>query len=134
MGPSVSREIAAPASTAWDLLTHVAAWPEWGPTVSGGTVPGGVVGPGARGTVRTAVGVSLPFEITRFEQGSVWAWSVAGVAATEHHVRSTPHGCVVRFVVPWWAPGYLAVCALALRRIERLAVNGWTPIEIDDSI
>jgi len=127
MGPSVSREIAGPAATAWDLLTHVAAWPAWGPTVAGGSVPGGVVGPGARGTVRTAVGVSLPFEVTRFEAGRMWAWSVAGVPATDHHVRPTDDGCVVTFGVPWWAPGYLVVCALALRRIERMTLEGWSP-------
>ena len=121
MGPSVSREIASPPETAWRLLTHVDEWPRWGPTVSGGTVDGGVIGPGARGTVRTVVGVSLPFEITEFVPGRSWAWSVVGVPATRHRVTPTGGGCVVTFKVPWWAPGYLAVCALALRRIERLA-------------
>ncbi|MET0468096.1 MAG: SRPBCC family protein [Aeromicrobium sp.] len=127
MRPSVSRAVSAPADAVWDLLTHVSAWPEWGPTVSGATVPAGVIRPGARGTVRTAVGLSLPFEVTRFEAGRAWAWSVAGVPATDHHVRPTPEGCVVTFVVPWWAPGYLVVCALALRRLERLAVDGRVP-------
>jgi hypothetical protein len=127
MGPSVSRAIASPAPVVWDLLTHVAAWPEWGPTVAGASVPGGVIGPGARGTVRTSVGVSLPFVITRFDAGTRWAWSVGGVPATEHLVKPTPAGCVVSFGVPLWTPGYLVVCALALRRIERLAVGGWTP-------
>jgi hypothetical protein len=127
MGPSVSRAIASPAPVVWDLLTHVAAWPEWGPTVAGASVPGGVIAPGARGTVRTSVGVSLPFVITRFDAGTRWAWSVGGVPATEHRVKPTPAGCVVSVSVPLWAPGYLVVCALALRRIERLAVGGWTP-------
>jgi hypothetical protein len=127
MRPSVSREMSVPAAQAWDLLTHVAAWPQWGPTVSGATVPSGVIGPGSRGSVRTAVGVSLPFKVTRFEPGRMWAWSVAGIPATDHHVRPTPSGCVVSFGVPLWAPGYLAVCALALRRIERLAEDGWAP-------
>jgi hypothetical protein len=31
-------------------------------------------------------------------------------------------GCRVTFGVPIWAPAYLAVCALALKRIEDLAV------------
>jgi hypothetical protein len=123
MGPSVSREIACPPEEAWRLLTHVADWPAWGPTVSGGSVPGGVIGPGARGTVRTSVGVSLPFEITAFEDGRSWAWSVAGVPATRHRVTPSATGCVVSFEVPWWAPGYLVVCAVALRRIERLTTG-----------
>jgi uncharacterized protein YndB with AHSA1/START domain len=121
MGPSVSREIASPPETAWRLLTHVDEWARWGPTVAGGTVDGGVIGPGARGTVRTVVGVSLPFVVTAFEPGRSWAWSVAGIPATRHRVTPTDGGCVVSFEVPWWAPGYLAVCALALLRIERLA-------------
>lgn len=103
MSPSVSREIAAPAPVVWDLLTHVAAWPLWGPTVSGAAVPGGVIERDARGTVRPTVGPWL------------------------HRVRPTPGGCVVTFSVPWWAPAYLVVCALALRRIERLALEGWAP-------
>jgi uncharacterized protein YndB with AHSA1/START domain len=123
MGPSVSREIASPPDVVWRLLTHVADWPRWGPTVAGAAVPGGVIGPGARGTVRTMVGVSLPFEITQFDAGRSWAWSVAGVPATTHRVTPTVNGCVVTFEVPWWAPGYLAVCALALRRIGRLAAS-----------
>jgi uncharacterized protein YndB with AHSA1/START domain len=121
MGPSVSREIASPPEVVWRLLTHVDEWPRWGPTVAGGEVPGGVIGPGARGTVRTVLGVSLPFEVTDFVPGRSWAWSVAGVPATEHRVVPTAGGCRVAFDVPWWAAGYVVVCALALRRIERLA-------------
>ncbi len=121
MGLSVSREVAAPVDVVWDLLTRVEEWPGWGPSVLGATVPSGVITAGARGTVRTAVGVSLPFEVTAFAEGRSWAWSVAGVPATDHHVRPTSSGCSVSFGVPWWAPGYLVVCAVALGRIERLA-------------
>lgn len=78
---------------------------------------------GTRGTVRTAAGVSLPFVITHFEDGRCWAWSVAGVPATDHRVEPTPGGCRVTFGVPWWAPAYLAICALALRRLEKLATR-----------
>lgn len=117
---SVSRSIPSPAAVVWRLLVEVEAWPRWGPTVSEATVPSGVVHGGARGTVRTSLGPSLPFSITRFEDGRTWAWSVAGIPATSHHVRSTPDGCVVTFGVPWWGPAYLPVCALALRRLDRL--------------
>lgn len=127
MRPSVSREICSPVSIVWAILTHVEAWPLWGPTVAGATVPSGVIEARSRGTVRTIVGPSLPFSITRFEEGREWAWSVAGIPATSHLVRPTPTGCTVTFTVPWWAPGYLLVCAPALRRIERLAGDGWTP-------
>jgi hypothetical protein len=48
---------------------------------------------------------------------------VAGIPATGHRVVPDPGGCVVTFTVPWWAPFYLPVCAVALRRIERLAAR-----------
>lgn len=73
--------------------------------------------------MRTAAGVSLPFAVTRFDDGRRWAWRVAGVTATDHRVEPSPGGSTVTFGVPWWAPGYLAVCAIALRRIERLALD-----------
>ena len=41
------------------------------------------IGPGTTGRVQTAIGVWLPFEITRFEPQSYWDWNVAGVGATE---------------------------------------------------
>lgn len=126
--PSISRRIAAPPEAAWHLLTDLKAWSDWGPSIVGASVDersgtSGELRLGARGTVRTVVGVSLPFEITEFVEGERWAWSVAGVPATGHHVEPTADGCVVTFSVPWWAPGYLAVCAIALRRIDRLATS-----------
>jgi len=42
---------------------------------------------------------------------------VANIAATRHEVQPLPHGCRVVFGVPWWAPAYLPVCAVALHRI-----------------
>jgi uncharacterized protein YndB with AHSA1/START domain len=120
---SVSRTVNVAPETVWDLLVDLDAWPRWGPTVAGATIDG-ELGVGTRGTVRTAVGVSLPFEVTRFDSGRCWAWKVAGVPATEHTVEPAPGGCTVTFGVPWWAPGYLAVCALALRRLDRLATSG----------
>ena len=46
-----------------------------------------------------------------------------GIPATGHRVIPQDGGCLVTFTVPWWAPAYLPVCALALRRIERLATR-----------
>lgn len=124
---SISRSIAAPPDVVWRLLTDLEAWPQWGPSVAGASIDTrsndtGELRLGTRGTVRTAVGVALPFEVTAFDDGRRWAWKVAGVTATDHRVEATPDGCTVTFGVPWWAPGYLAVCAIALRRIERLAL------------
>ncbi len=111
----------APAVRLWELLVDVSRWPEWGPSVAGVELPTPSIEAGSRGRVRTAVGAWLPFEITSFEPGSSWAWSVAGVPATGHEVRPVAGGCVVTFTVPWWAPAYLPVCLVALRRLESLA-------------
>lgn len=122
---SVSRRIAAPAEDVWALLTDTGKWPAWGPSITGvepaGTgMPAGL-GPGSRGRVRTVLGAALPYTVTGFEPGRYWSWSVAGVPATGHRVVPQDGGCLVTFTVPWWAPAYLPVCAVALRRIERLA-------------
>jgi hypothetical protein len=129
---SVTRRVAAPADVVWGLLTDTAQWPAWGPSISGvepeptGDVPAELA-PGSRGTVRTVLGPSLPYAVTAFEAGRYWSWSVAGIPATGHRVVPAPGGCLVTFTVPWWAPAYLPVCALALRRIEQLATGPRAP-------
>ena len=132
---SVSRRIAASAEDVWALLTDTGKWPAWGPSITG-VEPAGRIGgrrprgrahpeglPGSRGRVRTVLGVALPYTVTAFEPGRYWSWSVAGIPATGHRVIPQDGGCLVTFTVPWWAPAYLPVCALALRRIERLATR-----------
>lgn len=126
MALSASRFIPVPPAQAWALLIDVARWPDWGPSITSATLdraaaPGpGVLTPGSTGTVRTALGPALKFRVTDFLPGRYWAWSVAGVPATGHRVDPAAGGCTVTFTVPWWAPGYLLVCHLALRRIARL--------------
>jgi hypothetical protein len=124
-----SRDIDAAAATAWQVLTDLEQWPEWGPSVRKARVRGGHLAPGATGTITTAVGVELGFEITTYEPGVRWAWKVAGIGATDHRVE--PLGatrCRVGFGVPWPAAAYLAVCRVALHRIDvaarRLEANG----------
>ena len=120
---SVAMSIPAPADAVWDLLTDLEAWPRWGPTVLAGEVDGDRLGAGTTGRVRVPPGVWLPYEVTDFEPGAYWAWKVAGVPATGHRVAPAATGCRVTFEVPWWAPSYLAVCALALRRIARIVTE-----------
>ena len=129
---SVSRRIAASAEDVWALLTDTGKWPAWGPSITGvepaaagipaGPHAGGLA-PGSRGRVRTVLGAALPYTVTAVEPGRYWSWSVAGIPATGHRVDPQDGGCLVTFTVPWWAPAYLPVCALALRRIERLATR-----------
>lgn len=114
--------VAAPADVAWRLLTDLERWPEWGPSVRSAHLDRGPFGPGARGRVETAVGIELPFEVTGFEAGRSWSWSVAGVPATGHRVESAgPAACRVGFGVPAIAFPYLVVCRIALARIAEIA-------------
>lgn len=123
---SVSRRMAASTEDVWVLLTDTRMWPAWGPSITGVEPAGpgsGGLAVGSRGKVRTVLGVALPYTVTAFEPGQYWSWSVAGIPATGHRVMPLAGGCLVTFLVPWWAPAYLPVCALALRRIERLATR-----------
>ena len=69
------------------------------------------------------LGPALPFTVTEFVPGRRWSWRVAGIPATSHEVVAEGGGSRVTFGVPLWAPAYLAVCAIALRRLERLAMS-----------
>jgi uncharacterized protein YndB with AHSA1/START domain len=123
----VSRCVAAPPAVVWDLLVTVAQWPRWGPSVRAVELDTERIALGSRGVVETVGGVRLPFEITRFEPDRAWSWTVRGVKATDHIVGITDAGTRVSFGVPWLAAPYLGVCALALRRIERLAGQNGGP-------
>lgn len=120
---AASRRISAPAGRCWRLLARTAHWPEWGPSIRRVEPEDAEVAVGLRGVVVTAVGVRLPFEVTRVDAGRRWDWRVAGVPATGHVVAPTDDGCEVSIEVPTLAAPYLAVCHLALRRLERLAVT-----------
>ncbi|MCH9667833.1 MAG: SRPBCC family protein [Actinomycetia bacterium] len=122
---TVERSVAAPADRVWRVLVDLDAWPLWGPSVRGAELDGGgrELGRGSRGSVDTALGFSLPFVVTEFDAGRYWAWEVGGVPATGHEVIGDVVGCRVRFGVPWWAVGYLPVCAVALGRVEAVATG-----------
>jgi hypothetical protein len=120
----VTGEVEAPAVEVWDLLTDPARWPSWGPSVRAAAIDGGRLRLGATGTVSTVLGVTLPFEVTAFEEGRRWAWTVAGVGATDHRLDPLgPGRCRVGFGVPWAAAPYLAVCRLAIARIRTIATE-----------
>jgi hypothetical protein len=122
----VHRDLEVPASAVWDALTDLSAWPAWGPSVRHASLDGGGsrLVAGATGRVATAVGVSLPFAVTQWEQGAAWAWKVAGVPATGHGVRGTGASrCRAWIDVPAWAPWYAPLCWVALGRLGRAAAD-----------
>lgn len=105
------------------MLVDVRCWPRWGPTVAAARLDGGghVLTATAVGQVRPSVGPWVPFTVDRFVDGREWSWRVAGVPATSHRVEPLAAGrCRVAMHVPTWALPYAPVCAVALRRIERL--------------
>jgi hypothetical protein len=119
---SVDRVIAASPPEVWKLLIDLEAWPKWGLTVRRAQLdpPHTGLALHVTGTVETPLLVSLPFVITEFDPGRHWAWTVAGVPATRHRVEPWGDGARVTIAVPWWSAGYLAVCAIALRRIDEI--------------
>ena len=122
MRPAAERDVAADAAAVWRILTDLECWPEWGPSVrSARTDDDGPLAAGTRGTVTTVAGLRLPFVVSELTPGRSWSWRVAGIPATDHLVVPTGGGCRVRMAVPLLAAPYLAVCEVAVRRIERLA-------------
>jgi hypothetical protein len=110
------------ATVAWQLLTDTRAWPQWGPSVRAVDAPQRFISAGTRGRVQTTVRLWVPFEITDWEEGRAWSWRVGGTPATGHHVIPvTATSSRVAFTIPRWAPFYLPVCRLALRRLAALA-------------
>ncbi len=122
----VAAAMPADPAAAWRLLTDTRTWPSWGPSIRTVTLDNPdddpVIAAGTTGTVRTVVGVALPFRILEVDPVARWTWRVAGVPATGHRVEPHPDGCRVVFEVPILATPYAAVCQVALRRIERLLV------------
>jgi Polyketide cyclase / dehydrase and lipid transport len=122
---TVDREIAASPAVVWKLLIDLDAWPEWGPSIRGGTLdaPHTALALHATGTVQTPLLLSVPFVVTEFDPGREWAWKVAGIPATRHRVDPLGNGTRASIAVPWWAAPYLTVCTIALRRIDDMATG-----------
>lgn len=112
----VSRVIDATPDAAWELVTDTGRWPEWGPSVRAVDCERRYITADTEGRVHTPLGW-VPFRVVDCADRR-WTWRVAGVPATGHRVDADPTRIV--FEVPAIAAGYAPVCAIALRRIERL--------------
>ena len=120
----ISRIIEAPAETVWRIFTDTTLWPAWGPSVVAVDAPERHIARGMRGTVKTSLGPSVPFEITRCDPPYRWHWKVAGVEATGHHIEAIgPSRCRASFTLPALAAPYALICKRALEKIDALAIE-----------
>jgi hypothetical protein len=119
--PSSSIDISAPPALVWHLVASFDHWTDWGVSIRDVDAPTDSVASGVEGRVQTIAGFWLPFEITKVVDETSWAWNVAGIGATGHHVAAVGTGCRVTFTAPRWAPFYLPVLAGSLRRLEHTA-------------
>ncbi len=118
----VGRDINASASRVWDLITDTACWRQWGPPVRAVECADRHIRQGARGRVRTSVGLWVAFQITEYQRERYWAWRVGGMRATGHRVEPLGESrSRLIFEVPLLASPYAVVCEMALTRIRSLA-------------
>jgi uncharacterized protein YndB with AHSA1/START domain len=116
----VADEIDAPAERLWELLTDTERWPEWGPWVEDVESDDRWIRTGTTGTVETAVGVRVPFEVTSCVNFR-WTWEIAGVPATGHRVEPLNGHSRVVFEVPLFGAGSSPLCGIALRNLAEVA-------------
>lgn len=125
---NVSRTIDASSETVWRILIDTDLWSLWGPSVAQVNYCQRWLERGAKGHIKTAFGLWLPFEVTVFDPPNYWHWKVAGLPATGH--RLTPRSamsCQLSFEFPLIAFPYGLVCKKALTNIDRLARKTLNP-------
>lgn len=118
----VSRSIDAPAERVWDIFTDTRQWPRWGPSITDVEHDGPYIAVSSTGRVRTLGGVWLPFTIETVEDFR-WTWRIGAIKATGHRVVPRGATAIAAFEVPVLAAPYSIICAIALRRIERIATE-----------
>lgn len=118
----VEREMDARPGDVWNLLVDTRRWADWSPVITDVESSEIRIRHGTTGKIRTRLGVQLPFEVTKYEEGSYWAWDVARIGATGHRVEPIAGRTRVTFEVPVYAAAYAPVCRLALDRIEGTVV------------
>lgn len=117
-----SRKLDCSADKAWLLITDTTLWSTWGPSVTSVACRDTFITADSHGQVVTALGLRLPFDITRYDKGKFWSWRVGKFKATGHRVIPlTDYTCRLEFDMPWWAAAYIPVCLVALDRIVSLS-------------
>lgn len=118
----IAREVDVPSREAWDLLSRVEHWPDWGPLLTGVRYPHDTVREDTTGEVQLLHFPWIPFRIRRVEK-FFWSWTVLGTTPPSDGHRVEPLGedrCRISFELPLWGVAYGPVCYGALRRMETL--------------
>jgi hypothetical protein len=122
----VTRRLPVSVEGAWDALTDIDVWPDWGPSILAASLDDGGhrLQPRSTGRVQTLLGLWLPFRVTQWEAGQSWAWSVGHVPATAHRVEaSNDAAAAVTIAIPLWAAPYAALCWISLGRLGRVVAE-----------
>ena len=117
-----SIDIEAHRESVWRLIAEFGHWPRWGPTVTDVRSNAEAVAPGVTGSVRTPLGLWLPFVVTDVTDGVSWSWKVGGITATGHELRHAADGrSRLEFSAPWYLAPYRAVLRSGLRNVKTIA-------------
>jgi hypothetical protein len=118
----LSKTLQCEPEVPWKLLTEVKYWPEWGPLLTNVDYPDPTIKQGTRVRVQLIGFIKVPFDIDRVTD-ELWTWSLFGGTppADGHRVEAVDnYRSRVSFELPLWAPFYLPICALGLRKIQSL--------------
>lgn len=117
-----SKIVNASAEAVWRILTDTAQWVHWGPSIRGVQCSERHIKQGSRGRAQTALGFWVSFEVTDYVHERYWSWRVSGIRATGHRIEPLADDmCRLAFEVPVFAMPYVALCAIAVRRISWIA-------------
>ena len=120
----VGLQVNAAADVVWQILVDTSRWVEWGPSIRAVDSTERFLTALSSGHVRTFLGFSVPFAVTRFEPGRSWSWHIFGIPATTHTVESLgANRTRLLFGVPLIAFPYLVVCFVAMKRIRSLIMH-----------
>jgi hypothetical protein len=120
--------VRAASDAVWNILVDTSRWVEWGPSIRAVECSERFLTAFSSGRVKTVLGFSVPFAVSRFESGKAWSWRIFGIPATTHTVESLgANRSRLLFGVPILAFPCLLVCSIAIRRLAALIERNRDP-------